>query len=87
MKNFTNLALISLCLFFVNPALASNTDSNSKTQKERVYDKKFRRNYNKYKKFSSSKKQRMQRLHKSVNGLTDEQKRKLRERLLNKKHD
>jgi len=84
-KILTNLILISVCLFFVNPALASDTASSNETRQERVYNKKFRRNYNKYKAFSSSKKQRMQRLHKSVNGLTDEQKRKLRERVLNKK--
>lgn len=73
-------------LVFLSPALSYSFDQGSESQssEDGTYDPKFRKNYKKYKAYSPAKKQRMQKLHKSVESLSPEQKRKLRERVLNK---
>jgi hypothetical protein len=82
----TRLLAFTFCLTFALPALSARSDSYSQNgQQGRTYNKKFRKNYRKYKTFSPKKKQRFRRLNKSVRGLSPEQKRKLRERVLNKR--
>jgi len=85
-----NLILLSFCLVTVNPHLAEaagDKDQIYEQDQPAKYDRKFRRNYKKYKSFSPQKKERFQKLSKSVQGLTPEQKRKLRERVLKSKDE
>jgi len=79
MNTLARPLFLTLCLSFASPSLSfGSSDSSSK------YDQNFRKNYKKYKSYSPEKKQRIQRLHKSVESLTPAQKRKLRERVMNK---
>lgn len=83
MTQLMNLTIKSIILI-IGFTFVSSAFSQSYANNDSQYERKFRKNYQKYKSFSPKKKQRMQKLYRSVEGLSDEQKRRLRERVLNK---